>query len=170
MALSSLNIARWASNMRQSLVGSGNSAKAAALSTLDEPDHKASDTKLVTAVAHSNRGLDGAFNASSEMPGDGPEANAQSNIDAGNDTTEMTASEMMELEKQQYPGASEWAHDEERLFEILYLRQDLPMLPSHWNIDFRGFPLPENIFDTSKEHPAIIYAHNKNGATEFAGT
>ena len=61
---------------------------------------------------------------------------------------EITLTEKMERAKALYPGSEDWAKDEERLFEILYLRQDLPILPSHWNIDFRGFPIPENIFET----------------------
>lgn len=81
----------------------------------------------------------------------------------------LTIMERMEIDKARYPGAKNWATQEERLFEILYLRQDLPMLPSHWNVDFRGFPLPENIFDTSEEYPPIIYSHSKNGTKEYAG-
>lgn len=83
---------------------------------------------------------------------------------------EMSLENRMEVAKDRYPGSKAWAADEERLFEILYLRQDLPMLPSHWNIDFRGFPLPERIFETSEEYPPIIYACEKNGTKEYAGT
>lgn len=75
----------------------------------------------------------------------------------------------MEEAKALYPGSKNWAKDEERLFEILYLRQDLPMLPSHWNLDFRGFPIPEHIFDTSDEYIPIVYAHSSQGSAEFAG-
>ena len=81
----------------------------------------------------------------------------------------MNLSERMEMAKELYPGSRNWAKDEERLFEILYLRQDLPMLPSHWTLDFRGFPIPENIFETSDEYPPIIYAHSKDGSKEFSG-
>ena len=82
---------------------------------------------------------------------------------------DITLSEKMEQAKALYPGSKDWAKDEERLFEILYLRQDLPILPPQWKIDFRGIPIPENIFDTSDEHPAIVYPHCKNGSTHFTG-
>lgn len=82
---------------------------------------------------------------------------------------ELTLAERMEKAKQLYPGSKNWAKDEERLFEILYLRQDLPMLPSHWTIDFRGFPIPEDIFETSEEHKPIVYAHSKNGSKDHTG-
>lgn len=81
----------------------------------------------------------------------------------------MSLAERMAKAKELYPGSDEWAKDEERLFEILYLRQDLPMLPSHWTVDFRGFPIPENIFGTSDEHPPVIYAHSKDRSKEFIG-
>ncbi|KAF4126540.1 hypothetical protein GMORB2_0276 [Geosmithia morbida] len=82
----------------------------------------------------------------------------------------LTLRERMEKAKELYPGSKDWAHDEARLFEILYLRQDLPMLPSHWNIDFRGFPIPENIFATSDEFAPIVYAHSTGGSREFSAT
>lgn len=78
---------------------------------------------------------------------------------------EMDPRLLMEREKGLYPGASTWAEDEERLFEILYLRQDLPMLPSHWEFDFRGRPIPETIFSTSDEYLPIVYAYSN----EFRG-
>lgn len=90
-------------------------------------------------------------------------------IDEANEELDLSLSEKMDIAKQRYPGAKEWAKDEERLFEILYLRQDLPILPSHWKFDFRGFPLPENIFETSEEHPPIIYSHNQTRAGQFRG-
>lgn len=70
--------------------------------------------------------------------------------------------QQMEEEKIRYPGASGWAAAEERLFEILFMRQDLPLLPSNWDIDFSGVPISEVVFDTSDEHPPIIYAHGKD--------
>ena len=73
--------------------------------------------------------------------------------------------EQMQEEKIRYPGASGWAPAEERLFEILFMRQDLPMLPSNWDIDFSTVPISETVFHTSEEHPPIIYAHQK----EFRG-
>jgi hypothetical protein len=86
-----------------------------------------------------------------------------------NPEPEMSLSERMAKAKELYPGSDEWAKDEESLFEILYLRQDLPMLPSHWTVDFRGFPIPENIFQTSDEHPPIIYCHSKDRSKEYSG-
>ncbi|KAF4952178.1 hypothetical protein FGADI_6974 [Fusarium gaditjirri] len=70
--------------------------------------------------------------------------------------------ELMKLEKERYPGASSWAPAEERLFEILYMRQDLPMLPTTWDVDLRGVPLSDIVFQTSDDFPPIIYAHSKD--------
>lgn len=75
---------------------------------------------------------------------------------------EIHLMEEMELEKTRYPGASSWAPDEERLFEILYMRQDLPMLPPTWDIDLSGVPISDVVFQTSDEFPPIIYAHAKD--------
>lgn len=77
--------------------------------------------------------------------------------------------EQMEEAKAMYPGSKEWAKDEERLFEVLYLRQDIPMLPRHWIVDFRGIPIPEEIFETTKEYPPRVYAHSKGKTKEFLG-
>lgn len=95
----------------------------------------------------------------------------ESFIDADSEINEpvKTTEEQMQEAKQMYPGSKEWAPDEERLFEILYLRQDIPILPSHWNVDFRGFPIPEAIFETGQVYPARVYAHSKNGAKEYSG-
>ncbi|KAI5463807.1 hypothetical protein BGZ63DRAFT_353390 [Mariannaea sp. PMI_226] len=84
------------------------------------------------------------------------------------DSLTIDISKEMEEEKSQYPGAGNWAPDEERLFEILYLRQDLPMLPSTWDCDFRGVPMPEAMFQTSEEFAPIIYAHSKEFQATFA--
>lgn len=81
-------------------------------------------------------------------------------------TAEMDSWQQMEIEKGMYPGASTWARDEERLFEILFLRQDLPLLPSHWDVDFRGVPISVATFQTSNESPPVVYAHSKK---EFQG-
>ncbi|KAM0082914.1 hypothetical protein ACKRZS_004856 [Fusarium odoratissimum] len=70
--------------------------------------------------------------------------------------------ELMKLEKERYPGASSWAPAEERLFEILYMRQDLPMLPTTWDVDLRGVPISDIVFQTSDDFPPIIYAHSKD--------
>lgn len=82
---------------------------------------------------------------------------------------EISMEERMRMAKKRYPGAKDWARDEERLFEIMFSRQDLPMMPSHWSIDFRGVPLTERVFETSKRYPPVVYARGKNGMTDFAG-
>ncbi|KAG5773219.1 hypothetical protein H9Q69_005269 [Fusarium xylarioides] len=74
--------------------------------------------------------------------------------------------ELMKLEKERYPWASTWAPAEERLFEILYMRQDLPMLPTTWDVDLRGVPISDIVFQTSDDFPPIIYAHS----TDFRAT
>ncbi|KAI8679572.1 hypothetical protein NCS57_00235500 [Fusarium keratoplasticum] len=76
----------------------------------------------------------------------------------------------MKQEKERYPGASGWAPAEERLFEILFMRQDLPMLPSTWDVDLRGVPLSDVIFKTSDDFPPIIYAHSKDFRATLALT
>jgi hypothetical protein len=78
--------------------------------------------------------------------------------------------EEMKLEKERYPGAKSWAPAEERLFEILFMRQDLPMLPTTWDIDLRGIPISDVVFQTSEDCPPIIYAHLKNFAGMFSPT
>ncbi|KAF5673814.1 hypothetical protein FHETE_3201 [Fusarium heterosporum] len=78
--------------------------------------------------------------------------------------------EEMKLEKERYPGASSWAPAEERLFEILFKRQDLPMLPTTWDVDLRGVPISDVVFKTSEEFPPIIYAHSKNFRATMALT
>jgi hypothetical protein len=80
---------------------------------------------------------------------------------------QMNLAEEMEEEKLRYPGASSWAPDEERLFEILYLRQDLPMLPLTWDYDLSGVPISDVIFQTSEQFPPIIYAHDKDFRGKF---
>lgn len=88
---------------------------------------------------------------------DGPEHNDQES------SGEMLIDprQEMEREKRLYPGASTWAESEERLFEILYLRQDLPLLPSHWDFDFRGIPMPETLFAAPDESQHVVYAHGR---------
>ncbi|KAM4060377.1 hypothetical protein HRG_002053 [Hirsutella rhossiliensis] len=70
--------------------------------------------------------------------------------------------DLIDAEKALYPGASTWAPDEDRLFEILFLRQELPLLPSNWTMDFRGVPMTDTIFQTSDEYPRIVYARDNN--------
>ncbi|KAH7150115.1 hypothetical protein B0J13DRAFT_283972 [Dactylonectria estremocensis] len=83
-----------------------------------------------------------------------------------NNSFDLHLIEEMEQEKTRYPGASGWAAAEEHLFEVLYLRQDLPMLPKTWDIDFSGVPMSDIVFQTSGKFPPIIYAHGK----DFRGT
>ncbi|PNY24933.1 Uncharacterized protein TCAP_05123 [Tolypocladium capitatum] len=80
---------------------------------------------------------------------------------------DVNLGEELEDEKRRYPGASTWARDEERLFEVLFLRQDLPLLPAHWDVDFRGVPMVDSIFQTSDEFPPVVYAHSTK---EFQAT
>ncbi|KJZ77958.1 hypothetical protein HIM_02595 [Hirsutella minnesotensis 3608] len=72
----------------------------------------------------------------------------------------------MNNEKKRYPGASDWARDEERLFEVMFLRQHLPLMPAHWNLDLSRVPLDYSLFDSSADHPPVIYAHSTK---EFQG-
>ncbi|KAF4450905.1 hypothetical protein F53441_6044 [Fusarium austroafricanum] len=78
--------------------------------------------------------------------------------------------EEMKQEKERYPGASSWAPAEERLFEILFMRQDLPMLPTTWDVDLRGIPISDVVFKTSDEFPPIVYAHSKDFRATMALT
>lgn len=73
----------------------------------------------------------------------------------------------MQLEKKLYPGAETWAPDEERLFEVLYLREELAILPSHWNLDFCGVPMATSVFASSEEVTPIVFAHSTE--REFHG-
>ncbi|KAF1729726.1 hypothetical protein CRV24_010265 [Beauveria bassiana] len=73
--------------------------------------------------------------------------------------------EQLELEKSRYPGASTWAPDEERLFELLFFRQDLPILPSHWELDMSAVPISEANF-ADVENAPVVYAHS----TDFRAT
>jgi hypothetical protein len=104
-----------------------------------------------------------------ESAGPGPQS--ETDDDDEDEVVELhfTLEERMEMAKKRYPGAKDWARDEERLFEILFSRQDLPMMPSHWSLDFRTFPLTERVFETSKVRPPVVYAHGKNGVTDFTG-
>ncbi|KAL6902676.1 hypothetical protein GGI43DRAFT_382853 [Trichoderma evansii] len=67
----------------------------------------------------------------------------------------------MQMTKSNYLGksGSEWVQAEEQLFEILYLRQDIPLLPLHWEVDFRGVPISGDCFCCNKGENPIIYAH-----------
>lgn len=65
----------------------------------------------------------------------------------------------MQMAKRNYLGRLEWAKAEEQLFEILFLRQDIPLLPLHWEVDFRGVPISGDCFCCNKGENPIIYAH-----------
>ncbi|KAG5920145.1 hypothetical protein E4U42_006283 [Claviceps africana] len=67
------------------------------------------------------------------------------------------------LEKKRYPGASTWAPDEERLFEVLFQRAERPILPGHWEVDFRGIPMLDTVFslnDDKHDSRAIVYSRS----------
>ncbi|OAQ68913.1 hypothetical protein VFPPC_13756 [Pochonia chlamydosporia 170] len=74
----------------------------------------------------------------------------------------------LEEEKRSYPGASTWAEEEEQLFEILFKRGDIPLVPAHWDVDFRGIPVVESIFSTTDDMPPIIYSRSTD--KEFQAT
>lgn len=66
--------------------------------------------------------------------------------------------EMME-ERKLFPGSDAWAADEERLFQLLFMRQYSPLMPPHWSVDFRGIPLPDILFATSEVDRPVVYSH-----------
>ncbi|TFB05273.1 hypothetical protein CCMA1212_002569 [Trichoderma ghanense] len=69
----------------------------------------------------------------------------------------------MEAEKRQYLGTSlRWAPLEERLFEILFLRQEIPLLPSYWEEYFPTVPMPEACYCWRKDMNPVVYAHAVN--------
>ncbi|KAJ3478272.1 hypothetical protein NLG97_g8628 [Lecanicillium saksenae] len=80
-------------------------------------------------------------------------------------TGDMDLWAQLELEKARYPGASTWALEEEHLFELLFCRQDLPILPLHWELDLSGVPISGTNF-APLQSPAVVYAHGK----DFIGT
>lgn len=67
--------------------------------------------------------------------------------------------EMME-EKKLFPGSDSWAPDEERLFQVLFMRQYSPLMPPHWSVDFRGIPLPDILFATSEVDLPVVYSQS----------
>jgi hypothetical protein len=86
--------------------------------------------------------------------------------DVERDREVMRYEEMMD-EKKLFPGSEHWADDEDRLFQLLFMRQYSPLLPSHWGMDFRGIPVPDILFATSDEDEPAVYAHAPNG--DFKG-
>lgn len=81
---------------------------------------------------------------------------------------ELTATQLeLEEEKKSYPGASTWAEEEVHLFEILFQRAEIPLLPAHWDVDFRGIPVVDSIFQEEDDGPPpIIYSRSTK---EFQG-
>ncbi|KAK1963355.1 hypothetical protein LY78DRAFT_584878 [Colletotrichum sublineola] len=73
----------------------------------------------------------------------------------------------MDEERKLFPGSDSWAEDELRLFRILYMRQYSPLLPSHWDMDFRGIPIPDILFASSDAHPPLI---NSRSGNDFKAT
>ncbi|UNI13466.1 hypothetical protein JDV02_000209 [Purpureocillium takamizusanense] len=112
---------------------------------------------------------DSTSQASGESPDYSLEMTRRQSVGEGHAAAPQTAEliRQMENEKQLYPGASTWAAPEEKLFEILFLRQDLPMLPAHWDVDFRGVPMADSVFQTSNDYSPIIYSHSSK---EFRAT
>lgn len=76
----------------------------------------------------------------------------------------LTLRQQLEHEKARYPGARTWAPDEARLFELLFFRQELAIMPSHWSVDLRGVPIASVNFANAGTQP-VVYAHGK----EFLG-
>ncbi|KAK1988572.1 hypothetical protein LZ30DRAFT_776807 [Colletotrichum cereale] len=73
----------------------------------------------------------------------------------------------MDEERKLFPGSDNWAEDELRLFKILYMRQYCPLLPSHWDMDFRGIPIPDILFASSDAYPPVI---NSRSGNDFKAT
>ena len=80
---------------------------------------------------------------------------------------ELVRYEEMIEEKSLFPQADKWAADEARLFEILFMRQYSPLMPSFWDIDFKGIPIPDILFQTSDVDRPVIYSRSGN---DFHGT
>ncbi|KAL6827344.1 hypothetical protein J3E69DRAFT_380469 [Trichoderma sp. SZMC 28015] len=80
-----------------------------------------------------------------------------------------TILDSMEEEKRRYLGSQRWNRLEERLFEILFLRQEIPLLPLHWEVDFRGVPVSGSLFCWREGVKPIVYAHT-DGLGGFRAT
>ncbi|KAF7544580.1 hypothetical protein G7Z17_g9831 [Cylindrodendrum hubeiense] len=89
-----------------------------------------------TPRANQDTGVSGRSGTTSESPTLTRDKQLGSSPRDHDSSIEIHLMEQMEQEKTRYPGASNWAPAEEHLFEILYMRQDLPMLPPTWDIDF----------------------------------
>ncbi|KAL7799387.1 hypothetical protein V8C43DRAFT_313411 [Trichoderma afarasin] len=79
--------------------------------------------------------------------------------DDGERLVYSTILDSMEEEKRRYLGSQRWNGLEERLFEILFLRQEIPLLPLHWEVDFRGVPVSGDLFCWREGVKPIVYAH-----------
>ncbi|KKO99354.1 hypothetical protein THAR02_08539 [Trichoderma harzianum] len=79
--------------------------------------------------------------------------------DDGERLVYSTILDSMEEEKRRYLGSQRWNGIEERLFEILFLRQEIPLLPLHWEVDFRGVPVSGDLFCWREGVKPIVYAH-----------
>ncbi|KAL6832887.1 hypothetical protein V8C40DRAFT_262735 [Trichoderma camerunense] len=89
--------------------------------------------------------------------------------DDGERLVYSTILDSMEEEKRRYLGSQRWNRLEERLFEILFLRQEIPLLPLHWEVDFRGVPVSGDLFCWREGVKPIVYAH-ASGLGEFRAT
>ncbi|KAL7932745.1 hypothetical protein V8C35DRAFT_322933 [Trichoderma chlorosporum] len=76
----------------------------------------------------------------------------------------------METEKSRYRGERHWNQLEERLFEILFLRQEISLLPLHWELDFRGIPVSGDLFCWQKGVKPIVYARTTGFTSGFRAT
>ncbi|KAL6692108.1 hypothetical protein J3F84DRAFT_397110 [Trichoderma pleuroticola] len=76
----------------------------------------------------------------------------------------------MEMEKRRYLGSQQLSGLEERLFEILFLRQEIPLLPLHWEVDFRGVPVSGDLFCWQRGVKPIVYAHTVGPTGGFRAT
>ncbi|KAL6802318.1 hypothetical protein J3E68DRAFT_435137 [Trichoderma sp. SZMC 28012] len=89
--------------------------------------------------------------------------------DDGERLVYSTILDSMEEEKRRYLGSQRWNRLEERLFEILFLRQEIPLLPLHWEVDFRGVPVSGDLFCWREGVKPIVYAHT-SGLGGFRAT
>ncbi|KAL6809467.1 hypothetical protein GGI42DRAFT_340584 [Trichoderma sp. SZMC 28013] len=90
--------------------------------------------------------------------------------DDGERLVHGTILDSMETEKRRYLGSQRWNELEERLFEILFLRQEIPLLPLHWEVDFRGVPVSGDLFCYRRGVKPIVYAHTIEPIGGFRAT
>jgi hypothetical protein len=75
--------------------------------------------------------------------------------------------EEMARERALVPGSEAWADAEARLFEVLFMREWMALLPSHWSVDFRGIPTPSLLFASGERHKPVIYSLLDNDSQGF---